>query len=70
MIDEALEPIYKRATACELPIPPLFLASEGQVVARFCCHYWITRRTNILSKIDKRRNKDNENKTKVFQNFL
>ncbi|WP_311435707.1 hypothetical protein [Hoylesella timonensis] len=24
MIDEALEPIYKRATACGLPMPPLF----------------------------------------------
>ena len=70
MIDEALEPIYKRATACKLPMPPLFLASEEQVVARFCYHYWITRCTNILSKIDKRRNKDNENKTKVFQNIL
>ncbi|WP_279113113.1 hypothetical protein [Hoylesella timonensis] len=24
MIDEALEPKYKRATACELPMPLLF----------------------------------------------
>ena len=59
-----------RATACKLPMPPLFLVSEEQVVARFYCHYWITRRIIILSKIAKRRNKDNENEIKVFQNFL